>query len=93
MALDEGHVRRRIEEERARLAEMRRRLAESVGGGAQGEGIGELSVFDQHPADVASEVFERTQNLALLGYVEKRLRDLAEAAARLESGHYGVCRG
>lgn len=55
------------------------------------ESIGELSLYDNHPADVASEVFERSKDLVLKEDAELKLKMIEDALAKMESGHYGYC--
>ncbi|HHU75579.1 MAG TPA: hypothetical protein GXZ24_01585 [Firmicutes bacterium] len=55
------------------------------------ESIQELSLIDNHPADVGSELFERSKDLSL---DEKRLNTLQEidrALQRIEQGEFGTC--
>lgn len=53
---------------------------------------GELSAYDNHPADLGSEMFERAKDIALLDNAERHLTDINEALDRMESGSYGKCR-
>ncbi|MDD2621375.1 MAG: TraR/DksA C4-type zinc finger protein, partial [Syntrophomonadaceae bacterium] len=55
------------------------------------ESIDELSNYDQHPADVASEMFEREKNQGVLELLEFELEKLEDALHRLEQGKYGIC--
>lgn len=55
------------------------------------ESIGELSLYDNHPADIASEVFERSKDLALKDDAELKLKTVEDALAKMESGQYGYC--
>ena len=43
------------------------------------DAIGELSGYDNHPADVGTELYERGKDIALSGQSEKRLREIDEA--------------
>ncbi|AWB45348.1 molecular chaperone DnaK [Paenibacillus sp. CAA11] len=52
---------------------------------------GELSTNDNHPADVGSEMFERSKDLALNEQEEYRLTRIDEALERIENGTYGIC--
>lgn len=45
----------------------------------------------EHPAEVASETFERSKDLSILLGVEASLADVERAAARLATGSYGIC--
>lgn len=55
------------------------------------EAFGDLSSYDQHPADHGSETFEREKDLGLLLDTYEQLDQLAHAKKRLESGSYGTC--
>ena len=81
-----------------RLAGRRRRLQQSLTalrqgdlGQTQGEGLSELSSYDNHPGDLGTEMWKREQQV---GYDQDLLRDLAlvdEAEAALKQGRYGLC--
>lgn len=53
---------------------------------------GELSAYDNHPADLGSEMFERSKDLALAENAEHHLTDIYRALADMESGEYGICK-
>ncbi|MGM8212485.1 TraR/DksA C4-type zinc finger protein [Virgibacillus sp. W0430] len=55
------------------------------------EAVGELSMYDNHPADMGTETFERGKDLALVEHAEKELEDINEAIHAIEEGTYGVC--
>ncbi|RLL42107.1 yteA family sporulation protein [Oceanobacillus piezotolerans] len=55
------------------------------------ETIGELSNYDNHPADTGTELFERGKDLALNEHTEKELEDINKALHAIEEGSYGVC--
>jgi RNA polymerase-binding transcription factor DksA len=75
----------------------RRRLAQLTGtlsvpdGGSQGEPMSERGDFDQHPADMASETFERAKDLSILIGVRAKIADVDRALERLDAGTYGRC--
>lgn len=52
---------------------------------------GELSQYDNHPADTATDLYERGKDLALYEHVQKELEDVKAALSRIENGTYGVC--
>lgn len=56
------------------------------------ESMGELSNYDNHPADHGTELFERGKDLALNGHAEKELEDINAALHAIEEGTYGLCR-
>ena len=51
----------------------------------------ELSTIDNHPADLATELFEREKDMALKVHHEDLLTQVESALERLENGSYGVC--
>lgn len=55
------------------------------------ENIGELSVYDNHPADIASELFERAKDVALRDTDKIRLQEIDRALQSLDNGTYGTC--
>ncbi|TLS38204.1 TraR/DksA C4-type zinc finger protein [Pseudalkalibacillus caeni] len=55
------------------------------------ETMGELSNYDNHPADNATALFEREKDVALNEHLEKELKDINEALGRIENGTYGRC--
>ncbi|WP_121638875.1 TraR/DksA C4-type zinc finger protein [Virgibacillus sp. Bac330] len=53
---------------------------------------GELSNYDNHPADTASELFERGKDVALNEHAEKELEDINKALHAIAEGTYGICK-
>ena len=85
-------IKKRLEEEKARLTRIREGLTEeATQGGATGEDMSELSSVDQHPADIGSEEFEREKDLSILEQVEAELVEVDKAYERIEAGEYGTC--
>ncbi|GAA3403985.1 TraR/DksA C4-type zinc finger protein [Paenibacillus hodogayensis] len=56
-----------------------------------GSGTGELSAYDNHPADLGSELFERGKDIALNEHDEHHLIDINDALERIREGTYGTC--
>jgi YteA family regulatory protein len=52
---------------------------------------GELSTNDNHPADLGSEMFERSKDIALNESRERHFTDVKEALLRMDNGKYGLC--
>ncbi|NLY51109.1 MAG: conjugal transfer protein TraR [Firmicutes bacterium] len=85
------HLRARLEREKKRLLDQAERirkhgLDESLAGS-----IGELSVYDNHPADIGDETYERAKDLGLLDNTQVLLAKVEEALRRLDEGIYGRC--
>jgi RNA polymerase-binding protein DksA len=55
------------------------------------ETTSELSSYDNHPGDLASETFERTKDLALRDLALKRMEKIEMALDRIDAGTYGRC--
>ncbi len=90
--MDIADAPQRLQEERARLLELRSQ-AEIAGSedASQQESLSDLSSTDQHPADQGTETFEREQSLSLLEQLDAQLADIDRAMRRIESGDYGKC--
>ncbi|HYG72715.1 MAG TPA: TraR/DksA C4-type zinc finger protein [Actinomycetota bacterium] len=91
-SIDHDEARTLLLEEQERLQLIRNSLAqEPVDGLSERDALGEISFADQHPADVASETFEREKDVSILGNVDEQLRDVEGALKRLDDGTYGRC--
>ncbi len=53
--------------------------------------LGELSVYDNHPGDIASEVFERSKDYSLRENSMLVLKAIENALDNIEKGTYGIC--
>jgi RNA polymerase-binding transcription factor DksA len=85
-------ARTRLEQERDRLIAIRDALSgEPVDGLSERDALSELSVGDQHPADLGTEMFERAKDMSILDRINAALTDVERAIRRLDSGAYGVC--
>lgn len=58
---------------------------------SQREHTQELSMIDNHPADTATDLAERTKDIALLQHEELHLEQINEALVRIQNGTYGAC--
>lgn len=85
--LDLEHFRRRLEELRASLTREIADLQEQVENANQTEGYG----VKNHPAEDATELFDRQRSLAIQNEVERELRQVEHALSRIASGEYGIC--
>lgn len=53
--------------------------------------IGELSGYDNHPADLGAETFERAKDLGLKDNSKVLLMKVNHALDRISEGTYGIC--
>jgi len=89
---DPEEARARLERERARLERVREGVAgEDPSAEGQQDDLSELSMIDQHQADIGTETFEREKDLAILESIEAELADVEHALRRLDEGTYGTC--
>ena len=85
-------ARERLLEEQARLQQVRQSLMdEAAESQPERDAFSELSLIDQHPADIGTETFEREKDLSILEQVEAQLRDVERAMTRVDDGTYGIC--
>jgi DnaK suppressor protein len=82
---------------RARLEAAHERVSGMIGNlrsegldETEAEQTGELTHYDQHPADQGSETFEREKDLSILESLESDLAEIEAALQRLDDGSYGV---
>jgi len=55
------------------------------------ESVSELSSYDNHPADLGSETFERSKDFSLRENALITLNKIEDALDRMERGMYGIC--
>lgn len=55
------------------------------------QSVGELSNYDNHPADHGTELYERGKDIALNEHAEKHLEDINHALKAIEENNYGTC--
>jgi RNA polymerase-binding transcription factor DksA len=88
--MDPNTARSRLEAERQRLEETRRAARDLVAGTTE-KAVQEPAAYDQHPADPATEPFERERDSSVLQRVEAQLAEIEGALGRLDAGSYGIC--
>ncbi len=89
--MDSTEARNRLEQERTRLTTVREGVAEGGISDEMNDDGGELSNYDQHPADAGTETSGKTQDLMMLNQIEAELADVERALARIDDGTYGIC--
>ena len=89
--LNEDWARSLLQRRRKDLEGIRESIEASTFRDSEKASIDELSMYDNHPADIGTETFEREKDLGLKRNAERQLAALDEAMERLEAGEYGVC--
>jgi len=87
---DASDARARLEAERTRVEGLVADLRSEGLDEEESEQSGELTHYDQHPADQASDTFEREKDLSILEGLENELAEIEAALQRLDDGTYGV---
>lgn len=89
---DREYFKKKLNEEKGNITQVINRLEEDMGlTGSLRDNISELSSYDNHPADIASETFEIEKNRALKANEVTHLRMVNEALDRIDNGKYGIC--
>ncbi|TCZ72307.1 molecular chaperone DnaK [Paenibacillus albiflavus] len=55
------------------------------------DNIGELSAYDNHPGDIATETYEREKDIALNENAEMHMEEIDKALSAINQGTYGIC--
>ena len=84
-------LRARLVSEKARLETALKRLDRLDLRDSLKDSVNELSSYDNHPADLASETFEREKDLGILDSLRIRWRNISHALERIDKGKYGTC--
>lgn len=85
------YFKKRLQDEKQVLIKQMDGLENTGLGKALGESIGELSVYDNHPADIGDELFERSKDLALRDNAHILLENVESAFKKIDDGTYGYC--
>lgn len=56
------------------------------------DSFGELSAYDNHPGDAASQLYERSKDLGLLQNTRLQMTEIEAALDSMARGSYGYCR-
>src|SRR5690625_7894606 len=59
---------------------------------SQTDAVGELSSYDNHPADMATELYERGKDITLNEHTKQELEDINEALHAIDERTYGICK-
>lgn len=91
--MDQQRARELLEAEQERLRSLRDGHAGQQLEHSLTDSTSELSSFDQHPGDVASETAEREKDVSLREHIDAQLGEVEAAFKRLEEGRFGICEG
>ncbi|MBT2644393.1 TraR/DksA C4-type zinc finger protein [Bacillus sp. ISL-41] len=80
-----------IDEKEALISQIDNNEEEGYLEGSQRDATGELSSYDNHPADSGTELFERSKNIALDEHFDGQIGKIDSALKAIENGTYGKC--
>jgi YteA family regulatory protein len=55
------------------------------------DSVDELSLADNHPGDLGTELYEREKDISLYEHLRSELTDVNEALQKIENGTFGIC--
>ena len=86
------HIRKGLIAERDRLRDESLSIDKRSSQADESDLIGELVDYDEnHPADIASETYEREKDFALSENVSELMMKVERALEKLDEGTYGIC--
>jgi RNA polymerase-binding protein DksA len=88
---DIERYRARLLMERERLEAELQEIENRTARVSESDRANELSAYEDHPADLASETFEREKDLAIGESVESLLNQVVTALEKVDRGTYGIC--
>ncbi|NLG88130.1 MAG: transcriptional regulator, TraR/DksA family protein [Clostridiaceae bacterium] len=86
-----GHFRYLLEQLRQEHMDVINDMLQGAPHGYRSHEDSELSRYDNHPADVATELFDTEHNAALKESEEFTVREIDDALNRIKDGTYGIC--
>jgi len=86
-----NRFKQKLENEKEHLLKQISRLEETGIGDTMSDSIGELSVYDNHPADIGDELFERSKDSALRDNAHVLLENVEKALDKIADKTYGYC--
>jgi YteA family regulatory protein len=87
------YFRRLLAREKRRAQDSLSSLEEAEAAGGLRDSLQELSMYDNHPADIGTETFEHSKDLGLKDLARRQLQEIDDALGRIRDGNYGICEG
>ncbi len=88
---DGQHFAARLRKYRRSIAGVRNGITEGDLSQTQGDNLGELSTYDNHPADLGTESYIRGRQVGMAQDLDRELARCDDALDRLRQGTYGIC--
>lgn len=84
-------IKKKLEEEQLRLEAELHEIIERNANLSESEKMAEISSYDDHPADLALETFEREKDLAMENNIVNLLDKVTAALDKIRDNTYGIC--
>jgi RNA polymerase-binding transcription factor DksA len=92
VAVESDEARKHLGAEQERLNQVRAAVEnDPLHDEPEEDSSAQLSHLAQHPADAASDAFEREKDFSILDQINAELDDVERALQRLDDGNYGTC--
>lgn len=88
---DVEEYRKRLVAERERICQALEEIEAEISRAEEDGGHGELSDYDNHPADAGTDTFEKEKDLAVRDNYHEILGRMEDALAKMDRGTYGEC--
>jgi RNA polymerase-binding transcription factor DksA len=88
--MDTERARELLEAERRRLQGIIDNANEGDFGEAEQERSSDVLSYDEQPSDAAQTIFDREEELSIVGHAEAELREVEHAVRKLDEGTYGL---
>lgn len=84
-------AKQKLIKEKQNLLDIESRLEATGIKDTMSDSLSELSMYDNHPADIGDELFERSKDLALRDNEHVLIEQVEDALHKIEAGTYGLC--
>ena len=81
-----------IENQKELDGQLERNKEGSLEGRSHRDTVGELSAYDNHPADMGTELYDREKDFALEEHADSELNKVNAALLAMDNGAYGKCK-
>lgn len=89
--LDTDKYRKKLLAERDRIRYEMEQIERDISYDDTSIGQGELADYDNHPADAATDTYEKERDIAVRDNFREILGRIDEALGKIERGTYGIC--
>lgn len=88
---DRQHFKKRLLDEKKKVLDTLGKMKNTMEVGIMDKYYTELSMYDNHPADIGTEVFMLEQDMGLVNKLNHTLKEIESSLDRIDSGKYGEC--